>query len=636
MSRISRTVLGVLAVTALFAAVAPGALAVPPPAASGESTPVMVVLDASGSMKQSDAPGPRIDAAKRAVTGLVTALPSDARVGLTVYGTSTGSGAADKAAGCKDIKQLIPVQAVDKAAFGTAVAGITASGYTPIGRSLQAAAAALPAEGPRSVVLVSDGEDTCAPPTPCDVAKQLKAAGTDLVVHTIGFKVDAAARSQLACIAAATGGTFREASSGAALGAILQTQVQRAIKPYTAVGTPIRGGATPASAPTIRPGQYLDTYEKGGRTVPADGTIKYYAISLQPGDTPYVSATLIPPGFRAENITGFRISVSLVDAAGDPCTSDNGFASAVSVFGKVMPQAAVTSPGPVGDKGWQESCSDGRPIYVEVKRGGNTYNTVQLPVEIAFRVEPGITAPGPAAVTALPPAVPAPAETATRPVEAGFSFNDAPELQPGSYAGSIVPGETRYYRVHLGWGQRLAYQLVVPAQAGIGLQAAALYVNLASPLRGRVEQSSGTRTYQLIGGDEDQTMSGSTAAPVRWSNRGGTVYEARPYSVDGDYFISLDASYPLAKDKTFTMPFRLTVATDGAAEPGPSYVTDPISSDAPSASPSPSPSATVDAAGGSGSQGGDNRLVWGAGAVGVLAVAAAVAGVLLHRRRRVS
>jgi Ca-activated chloride channel homolog len=629
MSRIPRTVLGALAVTALFAATAPGAAAVPP-AASGESTPVMVVLDASGSMKQTDAPGPRIEAAKRAVTGLVAALPADARVGLTVYGTSTGSGAADKAAGCKDIKQLIPVQAVDKAAFGTAVAGIKASGYTPIGRSLQEAAKALPTEGARSVVLVSDGEDTCAPPAPCDVAKQLKAAGTDLVVHTIGFKVNAAARAQLACVAAATGGTFREASSGAALGAILESQVQRAIQPYTAVGTPIRGGATPASAPAIRPGQYLDTYEKGGRSAADDGTTKYYKITLQPGDTPYVSATLIPPGVRVENITGFRISVELVDAAGDSCTSNDGFTSTVGVFGKVVPQVAVTNPGPVGGDGWQERCSDGRPIYVEVQRGGDSYETVQLPVEIAFRIEPGITSPGPAAVPSPLPALPAPAESATKPVEAGFSFNDAPQLQPGSYAGSIVSGETRFYRVHLGWGQRLTYQLVVPAQAGVKLQAAALYVNLASPLRAEIEQSSGTRTYQLIGGDDDQTMTGSTAAPVRWSNRDSKSSSVEPYSVDGDYFIALDASYPLARP-IFTMPFRLTVATEGAAEPGPSYVTDPISS----ASPSASPSATV-ASGGSGSQSGGSTIVWGGAAVAVLAVAAAIAGFVFRRRRRVS
>jgi Ca-activated chloride channel family protein len=635
MSRIQRTALGALVVTALLAAVAPAAAAVPPPAASGESTPVMVVLDASGSMKQADAPGPRIDAAKRAVTGLVAALPADARVGLTVYGTGTGSGAADKAAGCRDIRQLIPVQAVDRAAFGTAVAGIRASGYTPIGRSLQEAAKGLPTEGPRSVVLVSDGEDTCAPPAPCDVAKQLKAAGTDLVVHTIGFKVGAAARTQLACIAAATGGTFREASSGAALGAVLETQVQRAIQPYTAVGTPIRGGASPASAPEIRPGQYLDTYEKGGKGAGGDGTIKFYKITLQPGDTPYVSATLIPPGLRVENITGFSVGVTLVDAEGGSCTSASGFASTVGVFGKVVPQAAVVTPGPVGDDGWRERCSDGSPVYVRVRRGGNSYQTQQLPVELAFRIEPGITSPGPPAVTGVLPAVPAPAESATRPVEAGFSFNDAPPLQPGSYAGSIVSGETRFYRVRLGWGQRLAYRLVVPAQAGVRLQAAALYVNLASPLRQKLEQSPGTRTYQLIGGDEDQTMTGSTAAPVRWSNRDApTSFAIRPYSVDGDYFLVLDASYPLGRP-IFTMPFRLTVAVDGAAEPGPAYVTDPISSSSPSASTAP-PSTGPAEAGGSGSQSGSGRVVWGAAGVGVLVAAGAVVGLLLRRRRRVS
>lgn len=643
MSRIPRATLGALAVTALFAttalfaATAPGAAAAPaaaavPPAESGASTPVMVVLDASGSMKQTDAPGPRIDAAKRAVSGLVAALPADARVGLTVYGTSTGSGAADKAAGCKDIKQLIPVQAVDRAAFGTAVAGIKASGYTPIGRSLQQAATALPTEGARSVVLVSDGEDTCAPPAPCDVAKQLKAAGTDLVVHTIGFKVDAAARAQLACVAAATGGTFREASSGAALGAILASQVQRAIQPYTAVGTPIRGGATPAAAPAIRPGQYLDTYEKGGKGAGDIGTTKFYKIALQPGDTPYASATLIPPGFRVENITGFSVGIAFVDADGVSCSSTDGFASTVGVFGKVVPQVAVAAPGPVGDDGWREKCSDGGPVYLKVRRGGNSYTTVQLPVELAFRIELAITTPGPAAAPKLLPAVPAPAESATRPAEGGFSFNDAPQLQPGSYAGSIVAGETRYYRVHLEWGQRLAYRLVVPAQAGFRIQEAALYVTLASPLRDRLEQSRDTRTYQLIGGTEDQTMSGSTAVPVRWSNRKGT-FDIRKYAVDGDYFVVLDASYPLSRP-TLTMPFRLTVATDGAVEPGPSYVTDPISSASPTPAPSASPS-TV-ASGGSGSQSGDSSIRWGGAAVGVLAVAAVVAGFVFRRRRRVS
>ena len=139
-----------------------------------ESTaPVMIVLDASGSMKADDAPGVRMDAAKAAVTSLVGTLPTGSEVGLMVYGTGTGSADAEKAAGCRDITTLTPVGPLDAATMTAQVATVQASGYTPIGESLRAAAAALPAEGPRSIVLVSDGEDTCAPPTPCDVAAEL-------------------------------------------------------------------------------------------------------------------------------------------------------------------------------------------------------------------------------------------------------------------------------------------------------------------------------------------------------------------------------------------------------------------------------------------------------------------------------
>ena len=198
------------------------AAAAPSPATS--STPVMVVLDSSGSMNSSDAPGPRIDAAKGAVRGLVRALPADAQVGLEVYGTSTGSSPAEKGAGCRDITVPVAVGPVDPAKFTASVDGVQARGYTPIGQSLLTAAQNLPQQGPRSIVLVSDGEDTCAPPPPCDVAQQLKAKGVDLVVHTIGFKVDQAAREQLTCIAGATGGSYRDAADGPALGSVLQNR----------------------------------------------------------------------------------------------------------------------------------------------------------------------------------------------------------------------------------------------------------------------------------------------------------------------------------------------------------------------------------------------------------------------------
>jgi len=109
--------------------------------------------------------------------------------------------------------RLAPVAPLDPTALTNQIHNITASGYTPIGNALKAAADALPHEGPRSIVLVSDGEDTCAPPTPCDVARDLHQQGIDLTVHTVGFKVDATARDQLTCIAQETGGTYSDEPS---------------------------------------------------------------------------------------------------------------------------------------------------------------------------------------------------------------------------------------------------------------------------------------------------------------------------------------------------------------------------------------------------------------------------------------
>lgn len=192
--------------------------------------PTVIVLDASSSMEADDAPGPRIDAAKNAVRTLVDGLPEGAPVGLLAYRTSTGDSDAMRAAGCQDIKTLVPLGPVDRTSFGAAVDGVVASGYTPIAGSLRAAAAQLPAAGDRNIVVVSDGLDTCAPPDPCEVAKEL--AGPGLAIHTVGFRVTGDAKDQLRCIAQA-GGVYVDAANAVQLQAFLRTAVDANV----AVGT---------------------------------------------------------------------------------------------------------------------------------------------------------------------------------------------------------------------------------------------------------------------------------------------------------------------------------------------------------------------------------------------------------------
>ena len=227
----------------------------PPAGAAENMDPTVVVLDASGSMLQKDVGGQtRMDAAKQATTEFVSEAPKDAQLGLVTYGTGTGSSDAEKEAGCRDITVLARPGEKPSDALKNEVNGLQPRGYTPIGNSLLKANELLPKDGKRSIVLVSDGIDTCAPPPVCDVAKQLKEQGTELVVHAIGFMVDDAARAELTCVANVTGGTYADASSKESLKATLTKAATRTAVGYQAAQKTIEFTPNQGDAQTLEVG----------------------------------------------------------------------------------------------------------------------------------------------------------------------------------------------------------------------------------------------------------------------------------------------------------------------------------------------------------------------------------------------
>lgn len=180
---------------------------------------VLIVLDASGSMNQPMPEGrTRLEAAKAAVGDFLGTLPADVRVGLRVYGHQSSPDRKN----CEDSELVAGFASVGEAkvAIIAKVAEIRARGYTPITRSLQLAAQDIGSEpgAERTVVLVSDGQETCKA-DPCAAAKALAAADAKLVIHTIGLGVNDAARRQLQCIASVAGGAYFDARSQAELAA---------------------------------------------------------------------------------------------------------------------------------------------------------------------------------------------------------------------------------------------------------------------------------------------------------------------------------------------------------------------------------------------------------------------------------
>jgi hypothetical protein len=189
-------------------------------AGAQESRSIALILDASGSMNAGLRSGQtRIDAAKEAVAAFVGKLDPRVRLGYRVYGHQSPT----REKNCRDTELVVSFGAVS-ANRGEVLArtqGVKAQGYTPITLAITLAAGDIAKEpGEHVVVLVSDGKETCEG-DPCAAAKALADADARLVVHTIGFNVDVAARYQLQCIAKVARGTYSDAAGAADLGARL-------------------------------------------------------------------------------------------------------------------------------------------------------------------------------------------------------------------------------------------------------------------------------------------------------------------------------------------------------------------------------------------------------------------------------
>jgi len=190
---------------------------------AASETHLAFVFDASGSMNAALESSTRLDVARTAIAGVASGLESSVNTGLWAFGHRLPD--SDPAT-CQDIENLVPIAAGGGSAISAAVAPLVAQGDTPISESLTIVADALPDNGRRSIVLVSDGEETCGG-DPCATAAALAEAGVDLVVHTIGFSVNDVAREQLTCIADVTGGTYADADDSDALSTALEDATGR-------------------------------------------------------------------------------------------------------------------------------------------------------------------------------------------------------------------------------------------------------------------------------------------------------------------------------------------------------------------------------------------------------------------------
>jgi len=191
---------------------------------AGEAAPktVEIIMDASNSMTGMVGKETKIAVARRVLTQTINGLPDTMNVGLRVYGHRFGTDDYDNA--CRDTELLVPIGPVDKAALVGIVSKIQTKGRTPLVASVLEALKDLAKFPNGSIVLMTDGIESCKGDIK-SIAAAVKASGLALEVNIVGFDIkEAAARQELESIAKSTDGRYLDArNSGELLAALEQT-----------------------------------------------------------------------------------------------------------------------------------------------------------------------------------------------------------------------------------------------------------------------------------------------------------------------------------------------------------------------------------------------------------------------------
>src|SRR5690606_5262287 len=213
----------------------------------------------------------KITIARDVVGDIVSGFPADQNLGFVTYGHR-------ERGQCADIETLVEPAPGTAAEIAGIVEGLNPRGMTPMTDAVIAAAQALRhTEQAATVILVSDGIETCNP-DPCAAARALEQSGIDFTAHVIGFDVrgEAEALMQMQCIAEETGGRFLTADNAQQLSEALQQVVAAPSAPSESPTLPAAAELTLRAVMDGEDGPLVETpviwtLSSGGESFEVDG-----------------------------------------------------------------------------------------------------------------------------------------------------------------------------------------------------------------------------------------------------------------------------------------------------------------------------------------------------------------------------
>ncbi|WP_097865637.1 hypothetical protein [Streptomyces sp. rh34] len=297
---------------------------------------------------------------------------------------------------------------------------------------------------------------------------------------------------------------------------------------------------------TIRPGEKL-----------------YYRVTLDDVSAAYVSAVAVP-GDSGKVAYGDGINVSLRE------TDDTQCSSARANFGAgeyARPIAAYVSR--TVEEG-STICQESGQYDVLVERESkDASNTDAWELELRFLQEPRLKSAA-AMPTDGPDSWPsAPAKPLTgeqRKRSGGAGYSEATSLENGRWQDTVAPGQTRFYRVPVDWGQQIHATAGLSNSTGDNKEFVgnALTLSLGNPAQGHVSDA----TLSYSGGPASASL--RPLPPVAYRNRFDPSPQVSSMRFAGWYYLSVSLSPKLKESYgDEPIPFELAVQVKNDAETSP-------------------------------------------------------------------
>jgi len=176
---------------------------------------VEIIMDASNSMTGLIGKETKMTVARRVLTQIINGLPDTMNVGFRVYGHRYPTDAYQQA--CQDTELLLPIGPVQKAKLVEMVNKIQTKGRTPLVLSVLQAIKDFEKLANGSIVLVTDGIESCNGDIK-SIGPAIKKSGLEMKVHIVGFDIkEKESREQLEAIAKSTEGMYLDAKDAKGL-----------------------------------------------------------------------------------------------------------------------------------------------------------------------------------------------------------------------------------------------------------------------------------------------------------------------------------------------------------------------------------------------------------------------------------